>query len=54
MFLKHQISMIFEGSCDIEDWSNGCWKLSFAMTWIQYILKYIKIENKYFNGNNIS
>ncbi len=26
--------MISEGSCDTEDWSNGCWKCSFAITGI--------------------
>ncbi len=30
---------------DNEDWSNGCWKFSFAITEINYILKYIKTEN---------
>ncbi len=24
-----RIRMISEGSCDTEDWSNGCWKFSF-------------------------
>ncbi len=37
--------MISEGSCDTEDWSNDCWKFSFAFTGIFYILKYIKIED---------
>ncbi len=36
--------MVSEGSCDTEDWSNGCWKFSFAIKWINYIIKYIKIE----------
>ncbi len=36
--------MISEGSCDTEDWSNDC----FYITAINYILKYIKIENSYF------
>ncbi len=36
--------MISEGSCDTEDWSND-W---FDITWINYILKSIKIENSYF------
>lgn len=38
--------MMSEGSRDTEDWSNGWWKLSFAITgkYIKYI-KYIKIEN---------
>ncbi len=31
-----------------EDWSNGCWKFSIAITGINYILKYIAIENSYF------
>jgi len=22
--------MISEGSCDTEDWTNGCWKFSFT------------------------
>ncbi len=43
MFLEQQIG-ILEGSCDTEDWSNGCWKISFAITGINYILKYIKME----------
>ncbi len=33
--------MISEGSCDTEDWSNGCF--SFANTGIIYIWKYINI-----------
>jgi len=33
--------MISEGSCDIEDWTTRCWKISFAITGIKYILKYI-------------
>ncbi len=41
--------MISEGSCDTEDWSNGCWKFSFVITGINYILKYIKIETSYVN-----
>ncbi len=40
--------MIAEGSCDNKDWRNGCWKFSFAITEINYILKYIKIEYSYF------
>ncbi len=38
--------MISEGKC--EDWNNGCWKFSFAITRKKKnpitILKYIKIE----------
>ncbi len=41
---NEHIRMISEGLCDTEDWSNGCWKFSFAITWINYIWKYIKIE----------
>ncbi len=40
--------MISEGLCDTEDWDNGCWKFNFAITEINYILKYIQIENSYF------
>ncbi len=36
--------MISEGSCDTEDGS----KLSFAITEIHYIFKYIQIEGIYF------
>ncbi len=39
--------MYFEGPCDTEDWSNGCWKFNFAIKVINNILKYIKIENCY-------
>ncbi len=41
------IRMISEGSCDTEDWRNDAENstLSYA---INYILKYIKIENWYF------
>ncbi len=39
------IQMISEGSYDTKDWSNGCWKISFAITGINHILKYSQIEN---------
>jgi len=42
------IRMTSEGSCDIEDRRNANWKFSVAITAIYYILKYIKIENSYF------
>ncbi len=29
--------MIAEGLCDTEDWSNGCWTFSFAITEINNI-----------------
>ncbi len=46
-FIEHQINirMISEGSCDPEDWSSGYWKFSFAITWINHMVKYMKIEN---------
>ncbi len=47
---NQHIRKIFEGSCDssdTEDWSNGWWKFSFAITGINYIWKYITIENCY-------
>ncbi len=40
--------MISEGACDTEEWRNGCWKSSFAITRISNILKYIQIENSNF------
>ncbi len=30
--------MISEGSCDTEDWSKDCWKFSFTIKEINYIL----------------
>ncbi len=45
---NQHITMISEGSCDTEDWSNICWKFRFVITGLNYILKYIKIENSYF------
>ncbi len=39
--------MISEGSCDTEDWSNDT-ENSALITSINYILKYITIENYYF------
>ncbi len=44
---KQLIRMISEGSCDNEYWSNAA-KFSFAVTGINYTLKYIQIENIYF------
>jgi len=38
--------MISEGSCDTEDWSNDAENSAF-ITGINYILKYIHIENSY-------
>ncbi len=46
--IRIRIRMISEGSCDIEDWSNSCWKFSFAITGKNYILKYSKTENSCF------
>ncbi len=45
--------MISEGSCDTEDWSNDAENTA-LITGINYILKYIKIENFILNCNNIS
>ncbi len=39
--------MISEGSCGTEIWSNDA-ENSALITGINYILKYIKIENHYF------
>ncbi len=36
--------MISEGLWDTEDWSNGRWKFSFAITEINHILENITIE----------
>ncbi len=43
-YIRH----IFERSCDTEDWRDGYWKFSLAITGINYILKYIQIKNSYF------
>ncbi len=37
--------MISEGSRDTEDWSNDCPKIQHFILEINYILKYIQIEN---------
>ncbi len=42
------ISVISEGSCDAEDWSNECYKLNFPSGGTYYILKHIQIENSPF------
>jgi len=31
---KQHIRMISEGSCNTENWSNGYWKFSFAITYL--------------------
>ncbi len=47
-FLSNQyIRIISEGSRDSEDWSNDAGN-SALITEINYILKYIKIENSHF------
>ncbi len=48
------IFLISDWSCDTEEYSNGCWKFSFAIIGVNYILKYIKIQNSYLNLSNIS
>ncbi len=47
LIINQHIRMISEGSCDTEDWSNDA-ENSDLITEINYILKYIKIENCYF------
>ncbi len=42
-----------EGSCDTVDWSNDA-ENSALITGINYILKYIQIENRYFKYFTIS
>jgi len=44
---NQHIRMISEGSCDTEGWSNDA-ENSALITGINYISKYIKTENKYF------
>ncbi len=44
---NQNITVISEGSCDTEDWSNDA-DNSALITRINYILKYIQIENGYF------
>ncbi len=41
---NQNIKRISKGSCDPEDWSNGCWNFSFTITGIIYILNYIKMN----------
>ncbi len=45
---RDHIRMISEVSCDTKDWSNDCWKFSFAITEINYVLIYTEIESSYF------
>ncbi len=47
LIINQHIIMISEGSCDTEDWSNDA-ENSALITGINYILKYIHIENSYF------
>ncbi len=46
--------MISEGLCDTKAQSNTCWKCSFAITEINYILKCIKTEKKLFQLTYLS
>ncbi len=41
--INQHIKIISEGLCDTEDSSNGCWKLNFVITEINYIFKYIQM-----------
>lgn len=49
MIIKEFYKKMYHGSCNSEDWSKDCCKISF--TGINYILNYNKIEKKsrYFN-----
>ncbi len=40
-------------TCDTEDWSNGCFKFWFAITGIDYVLKYISRKTVMLNCNNL-
>ncbi len=42
---NQNVRMISGRLCDTEDWSNGCWNISFAITGINHMVKYIKLEN---------
>ncbi len=56
MFLEYQISTLEWSMKDqviLKTQINGCNKYSFAITGINYVLKYINI-GKLFNCNNIS
>ncbi len=48
---NQHIKMISEGSCDTENWSKGFWNVSFDITGLNYILKYIEFV---LNCNNLS
>ncbi len=50
MCIEHQhIRIISEGSCDTKAKSNGSWKFNIAFTEINYILKYIRLQQKIVN-----
>ncbi len=44
---NQHIRMISGGSCDTEDWRNDA-EIQLCITGINYILKYIGLENSYF------
>ncbi len=44
-YLIQHTKMIFEGSCETEDWGNDCWKSSFAS---QEEITFSNIENIFF------
>jgi len=47
-FLSYKLHFVMsEGSCDTEDWSNDAENTA-LITGINYILKYIRIENSCF------
>ncbi len=52
MSCQQHIRVISEGSCDTEDWSNDA-ENSALIKGINYILKYIQIQNSFLNSINI-
>ncbi len=51
--VNQHITMISDGSCDTEDWSNYSENSALKITEINYILQYIYIENTTLSCTNI-
>ncbi len=51
--IKSTLVWFSEWSCDNKAWSNGCWKISFDITWIILFLFLIHIEKNTSNCNDI-
>ncbi len=52
---NQHIQMISKGSCDTEEWSNGCWIFSFAITRIllfEIYSKRKKFDNQFISSVN--